>query len=376
MVFGIVIVAVAVGLSGCTGEDDQTSGGFGDPADNEQDNDPDDNDPDDNDPQENQQDPDLDCEDIECGDDEICVDGQCIDADKQGVSCAAPQWYQIDGAGTHVLQADPSGSENLLNTGCSQDDLSPQAVFGIEVDQPMQLEATVTDSELADPLAVEVRAECDNPTLVQDCQVGAASWSAGTEFPYYIIVEASSGVEIAEFELEIEAAAEVCDSPGEFRCDGDDLVQCYADGTEERTFACPYGCEDGECIGDSCDNPFVADESMSVTVDMEPFNNTMNFQNSPQCSTGGSTGPITSGQDLVFELPGLSAGDEVTLTAPHSSMAIGIMDSCAGAPQCIAGDDLNGELEWTVQSGGDYYGVFNFFTANDDEQLEFSVDRP
>lgn len=313
------------------------------------------------------------CDGVTCGEGEYCEDGDCVSV-PHGLSCEAPHRLALDGAeGTKTVAADPSGETPLLNTNCSEDgDESPQSVFAFSVDEPMRMNARISESNHI--LVKELRVgTCDNRTLAEWCSFNEQNWFVEPDTDYYLIVEANAEWMVGPFELELEWEELVCSPPGEWGCDDDVRTRCWA-GEEVRYYDCATGCNAGECLGDSCQNPIELHGSMSVEADLNSYDDNINFEDSPSCSTNGSDGPSTTGKDMVFHIPDVSQGQRIEVTAPSTAYAIGIMDDCVDSgAQCVAGDDLNSKLEWTADAAGDYYIVVDHFTGGGEEQ-HFSIE--
>ena len=310
------------------------------------------------------------CVDVECSDGMFCQGGECIEGGL-GYSCADPMRLNLNSEGTKTVTGNPSAQPPTENTSCSDDgDESPQMVFGFSVDQPTLLTARVANSEHL--LVNEMRVgQCDNHTLADGCSMNEQNWVVEPDLDHFMIVEANSGWMVGEFELELEVVHLVCEA-GERNCREGNMVRCSG-GMDTVEVACPFGCEEGECIGDSCSNPLVVDGSMSMEVNTASFHNLVDFGDSPSCSSLGAEGPTTNGQDLVVSLPGLTAGQTVQATSPGGYYRIGLLEECQSAPQCVVGNSTGGELNWEVDVSGDYFVIFNRATSTN-EDAEFSID--
>jgi hypothetical protein len=293
----------------------------------------------------------------------------------EGFGCANPfDLGVLSGTEIRDYEANPAGQPNLLNTTCSEDDHSAQAVYKFQVEEPIRMSSRIVGSSQI--LVQELRVgSCTTATeeVVQFCSINRQEWTAMPGQDYFIIIEArvgdpegdeavgESGL-ISNFDFELTTEEFVCFPAGEKTCVGDDIEFC-AGGDEIRTTPCGTGCQNGECLGDSCANPLEVNGSVSVDVELSSYSNTNNFQESPSGTSSGATGSgtNTTGQDLVFFLPGLSGGQTVEVVA-DSTFVIGVMESCGAAtPSCVAGNDLDGELSWEVEEAGDYYVVVDRF---------------
>ncbi len=327
------------------------------------------------------------CEDVQCDSGFTCVEGSCEPNVDEGYGCANPRDLGVlSGDAVHTLEFNAQGQPNLMNTSCSEDDHSAQGVIKFQVEEPTRVSSRVAGASII--LVQELRVDtCSSPSGIDFCSINQQSWTALPGETYFIIVEARTGDPgdedspvgesglIGEFIFEITTEEFTCYPAGERSCAGDDVEHC-AGGDEIRTYECGTGCNDGECIADSCSNPLEVSASTTVEVELSSFRNTMNFQNSASCTTSGPTGSGTSttGQDLVFSLPGLTGGQRVEIKAPDSTFVVGVMESCnESSPSCVVGNDSDGELSWEVEEAGDYYVVVNRFQMSSNS-AEFSID--
>ena len=317
------------------------------------------------------------CDDIGCEAGTRCVEGVCEAQAAQGYGCADPfNLGLLKGEKVDVLEASPQGQPNLLNTSCSVDNHSAQAIFSFQVDEPMKIDSRIVGSShiLVQELRVGL---CTSPGAVSWCTINEKHWTALPGEEYFLIVEARQGDPgadsvvgesglINDFQLEIATRPYTCYPAGERSCEGGEVQLC-AGGDELRSIGCSTGCNGGECLGDSCQNPIEVQGSLSLEAELSSFQHTMDFQDSPSCTSSGATGggTRTLGQDLVFRLPGLTGGQTVEVEAPSSAFVLAVMDSCnASAPTCLVGDDTTGSLSWEVERSGDYYVVANRFTSS------------
>lgn len=314
--------------------------------------------------------------DEECEDGEVCHDDECIQL-VEGISCMNPMELDVSEAGTVTATLNPQQEPILDGTTCA-DEESPQGVFSLSVETASRLTARVSDSQFASPLIKELRVgQCDNETMAEWCSINTQNWIAEPDTDYFIIVEADAQGLVGEFELEVEVEPLVC-NPGERSCDGGDRTYC-AGGDQIVTYSCVDGCVDGKCVGDGCANPFETTETgKTVSTSLSSYHNNFDFSSdTANCSSSGS-GVTTSGQDLVFSLPGLDAGQTVEVLLPEvdeSSYAIGVMKTCLEtAPDCVYGHTTSGDFEWMPQEAGDYFLVINRFSlTSDDDERQFEV---
>lgn len=304
------------------------------------------------------------CEQVTCEADERCVNGVCEPTGPEGASCAAPIALGVLGTDEPlVASADPSAWPNLFNTGCSSDNDSGQAVFSFTLASDSLVTLEFTDSTAQ--MVLEVRgSDCSDSTGALTCGTFGQEFYGVAGATYHLVVEGRQGTQTGQFSVELSASELACSPPGAWTCDGDQRVQCYA-GTELRYFQCAAGCDDGVCRGETCDVPIVVEGSIAVTGDAAANEHNFNFADQPSCSTAGTAGPITTGQDIVFHLPGVVAGQTVAVDTTHQpgGVVIAVLKSCDITAGCAAADDTTGKLEWEADQSGDYYVIIDRFTA-------------
>ena len=364
VIFCVLLVAVAMGA--CA-EDDDNSNLLANTGNVEENDNQDEKDNQDEQNQNNQEDP---CADVECAADEVCFEGQCEPAADPGYGCHEPTDIgELSADDSQEVTADATGQPNVVSTTCgSEHEESPQAVFSFTVDEPMEIDISIEDS--TDPLVIEIREDsCRDEEAATSCDNAfEQTHYAIPGVTYYVVVEPVSQWNLGEFTLSFETSGLVCAPPGAWSCDDDIRVQCFA-GVEERTYECGADCVDGECLGEGCHNPIEVTGSITVEGDVSAYDSSgrFDFSDSPACSTQGTSGPTTSGQDLLFSLPGLLEGQTVIVDALDSPTinAIGILDECDEEnTQCIAGNDTDQLMEWTVPADGDYFVVVNQFATS------------
>ncbi len=305
------------------------------------------------------------CEDVECEEGEICVEGVCQGMADPGYSCAEPYDLGVLDGGLHTLNPNPGLQPNLLATGCAAEDASPEAVIRFEVAQAAVIHVN-TDRAFEDiPIPVMAReirqGSCVSQDAAVECTINPLSVEVQPGEEYYLVLEANQGIDINEFVVELEVQELACSPAGQRVCEDGEVTLCFA-GMEERVSRCADACDgDGEnCLGDSCANPIEVTASQTFTGDFGAYRNEFDFSDSLSCSTEGTTGVNSPGRDVVFRLPGLTAGDTVEVDKGDLGAAvIGLMSSCSQTPTCVVGDTTTGVLTWTVTSDGDYYVVIS-----------------
>lgn len=300
------------------------------------------------------------CDGVVCVTGEACVDGDCVAVGDIGFSCEAPRNLGTLVAGTPLqIDGNSDGQPVLLKTGCSAKDHSSQSVFKFRVEENTEVHVKFLETTL--PVVMELREDgCVDGSNALFCDAQPRSFEAKAGKDYYLVIEARHDYSTGNFKVELSAAAQACSPAGGWTCEGTQRVQCYA-GTEKRAFECGSGCISGVCTGDTCENAIVVDGSVRIQGISRAFENNFDFKDSPSCSTDRLTGPVTSGQDVVFSLSGLKVGQLVKIdtTTESGRGVIGITKSCGISAGCIAADDQSGKLNWTVDVAGDYFVVID-----------------
>lgn len=364
---GALIAALVLGA--CTGEEDEQSGGFGDnitpgPSENDssQDNDEEEND------QEDEQE-DTSCEDVSCDDGEVCVEGECIHQTRAGYSCAEPFDLGTLGDGVTVTEtADPRGEENVMTTLCSHDDESPQAVFRFDVDAPMAINIDAEHTASMNPIVTELRTDsCQqlpDDDMCEDWQL------VEPDRDHYVIVEALQGNLIAEFELTLSAEEAACAPHGATSCQDGHRVSCSM-GAAEETLECLDGCDDAECIGADCSNPIEINGSTTLVGEVYGHRNSLDLDEDASCALDiGST----TGQDVVFSMPDLHAGQVLEVIPPgNGNWVVAVVDDCdmsAEVLECVDGGIDYADFSWQVEQDGDYYVVVTRLSVDDPNDIQ------
>ncbi len=300
------------------------------------------------------------CDGVVCASGEACVDGGCVVVGDIGFSCDAPRDLGTLASGTPLtIDGNSDGQPVLLKTGCATKDHSSQSVFKFQVAEDAEVQAKFL--ETTQPVVMELRENgCVDGSTALFCDVKPGSFQAKAGKDYYLIVEARHDYSTGDFKVELTAANQICSPAGGWTCEGTKRVQCYA-GTEKRPFECGSQCDSGVCDGDACESAIVVDGTARVQGQLQAFGNNFDFNKSPSCSTNKLTGPITSGQDVVFSWPGLKVAHQVMFdtTSDAGRGIIGITKSCGLSAGCIAADDQTGKLNWTVDTAGDYFVIID-----------------
>lgn len=163
------------------------------------------------------------------------------------------------------------------------------------------------------------------------------------------------------FSLELEITDLECTPIGGSMCSGDDISICEG-GKAQNIYTCGEACSMDFCGGDICENA-IAVRSFPYTFTgktEKTYRSRLDFGDATACNypDGGAAFP-TPGEDVTFSLPGLQAGQKLTVDASPeagnmSDSAIFVLESCDKST-CKIGRDLGDKLEgWEVPAAGDY----------------------
>lgn len=377
----IALLAFAGFATGCPGEDDDPHrpGPTGPSTDLDAGDDADVDDPEDTEEDTDVDDPPDDSCGGECDDGEICQDDECIEVG-DGISCDNPIEIDLDSEGTTLETVHPQNEPNLIESDCYHDDV-PRVAFHLSGDAVASVNAQIVATDFPQTFEMDIRqGQCEFHSSRLDpnnaCRGdGQTSWVAEPGIDNFLLVGTPEEPPTASFDIEFDVQHLEC-MPGERSCDGDDRLFC-AGGTEERSYPCFDGCAGGDCVGDTCSNPVEVTASRTFNVEMDSLRNTIDFSDSPSCSSLGAEGPTTNGRDLVFSIPDIAAGQVIEATSPGGHFRIGLMEpnECnESAPECIAANSTGGHLSWEATAHGDYYVVINRASMTEDEIAEFSID--
>lgn len=303
-----------------------------------------------------------------------CVKGICVLADLN-VACESPiDLGEVDLDSPASGSGETSNFADALETSCAADDgfSGAENVIHFTVPQPARVNFRLTSIAAVD-WVVEVRTDsCTDPAdplVCSDVEDFLFVAEPGTD--YYLVVEPASGIDQGAFDFEMDFTELVCSPPGAKTCAGDDVSVCLA-GTSQQIRACGTGCSGGACLGDSCDNPFAVTASMSIAGDTNAYASTLDFSGEPTCSESGDAGIATPGAEIVLSLPGLTAGQTVTIDAgapDTNDNGIFILDDCSDQVACLAAVDLGETLAWDVPADGSYFIVIDKLSDTDNPFL-------
>ncbi len=332
------------------------------------------------------------CLGVECMADQRCVRGTCVAASSK-VSCEDFEDIgELEADTTYMGSGDTAGYADAIATICPSEGLYSGAENAIKftVASAGGAEFSVSTSDPIDWL-MEVREDCSDPgmdppdnnePMPGDLARAQCSNSASLSFTvrpgrdYWLIVEPAAGaIDTGTFEWTLDLGpARLC-SVGRTCQDATTVLQCFA-GVEERVLSCGTTCTNGSCAGDLCTNALEVTAAMSWSGDADAFTSFFDFADQTSCSMDGVEGIATPGPDMVLSLPGLTAGQRVSVDASmmdDNDNAIFVLDSCDVNSGCLAGRDLGDKLDFDVPADGDYFVVIDKLT-NSTHTFNYTID--
>jgi hypothetical protein len=306
-------------------------------------------------------------------------------------------------AGVKMVTGSTVGGSTRVGSACGFTSAN-EKVFKFTLSGPARLDlALMPDSDIN--WVMDLRAgDCDGTSSLYCARNTRTTLIANDDKTYFLVVEPLESASEGSFKLSITPSALVCLPVGDRSCAGDDLKQCIQGGEQEETLRCAAPCTEGACGGDLCENAIVV---TSFPFDLEgpadPYQSSFNFAGPNTCVNpdttyippdpndpdanmmpdppGTMTGSIaTPGQDVVFKLPGLVAGQKLTVDASTalgdaSDNAIFVLNTCDPMSCLVAldiGDVLSG---WEVPTSGDYTVVVDRRTSsNQDIKIRLTLE--
>lgn len=287
-----------------------------------------------------------------CTPEEICVEDVCLARD----SCAIADDIGMLMPGTPVTRTGSFVTLGVDSTesSCGGENSSRERVIVFELAERSLVSYTANWTGQFDGV-LDFRSTCEEPSSSVECtdiEFGERFLDAGT---HYLVMEMKFG-NPGEYSIELEAQPAAC-NPGERACIGNDLEICSPAG-EEAVFACGDTCGGNACAGDSCAAPIVVSgNGGTFSGASQPYTGLFNFSQNASCGNA-----ATPGYDIVFSLPGLQSGDVVTIdtaTGDANSNGIFIMEGCSTNPTCIEAFTTVEDIDWVVQTPGDYFVVID-----------------
>jgi hypothetical protein len=292
---------------------------------------------------------DLTCPTVPCGTNEVCLDGACVADTSCGL--AADLGVLTSGVAVNDSGSFLTDGRDNLSASCSGATSSSERVVKFTLSERSLVDFAADWTGQFDG-TVSIRTTCEDvnsEVLCDDNETGARLLDAGD---YFVVLEMKFG-NPGTYDLTIQSETSGC-TLGQATCMQDTLLTC-PNGTVPEPIACPDSCTSGACDGDSCASAItVTGAGGTYTADAGALSSTLNFGSNVSCGS-----VATPGFEVVFYLPGLTAGQIVNvngLTGDNNVNAIFITSACGATETCVA-NYVSENVEWVVQTGGDYYVV-------------------
>ncbi len=313
----------------------------------------------------------------ECSADEVCIEGACV-TDTAELKCG-----RVESLGELALDSPVTATgslrdqSNVLTTSCGSPE-GEEAIFHFTVEETAQVYFDATWMGQYDGV-IEFRTDsCETPGSAMDpCfDHESRSFRAEAGSDYYMVVELSNG-RPHDFTVELEAREAGC-VLGEVTCTDQVLSRCNTDGSTDD-YDCAGDCNGAQtsCRGDVCEEAIGVTASATYAGDNAAYESSYNFVSNASCEIEG-TAVGTPGPEVVFALPGLTAGQQVIVdaqTGDNNNNAIFITSNCGRIDEltCVAQDYINESLSWTVPADGTYY-VFVDKSSGAGSNFQYGID--
>ena len=328
------------------------------------------------------------CGDTTCGPEETCVnDMKCLPANQ--VKCDNAQdlgTLQIGKTKT-INDSFKNDSDDALETNCSGSKGSPEKVYKFEAPSSSHAQIDVkTNFKGQFDAKLEFRqGKClrsgDKIGEYGQCIDSDTSVFVPKGSTFYLVVENDVGMG-GDFTIEMTPGA-ACSfgAYGEYGCKMGDRYLCEQVNNQpnEKKFACPAGCNNARCNGDSCSNPIVIKKSSSnngklLQGDLSGFRNRINFKNAPMTCSVNGVQANSLGPEVYYKIEA-DKGDTLSFDVSESSVStvndnlIYLSNNCKSSPGQFAckktWDKEKGS--WTATKKGTYWLVVDKFStaAND-----------
>lgn len=215
---------------------------------------------------------------------------------------------------------------------------------------------------------VEVRTACDDDSAVVQCNDQEDRMMLLEPGRYYVLLNQVFG-NAEDYTLTLTAETALC-VPGVTTCDGDTLQTCPNPLMPQEN-ECGTGCTAGVCTGSVCSDAIVVTGSGTFSGSGQAHlatSNNLNFGTNAGCTEDDDGTLIpTPGYEVVFFLPGLTAGQTIGVDAETGDTninAIFITQSCGDTAACSAAFRYSEDIEWVVDADGDYYVIVDKRTTS------------
>lgn len=317
------------------------------------------------------------CDTVTCEAGEKCVRGDCVPEASKLACDEVNELGELAMDQTHTLNGDTTGFVDTLSTTCGMAGAFNGAENAFSFTAAGSGTATM---ELTTDAAVNWLMEVRRGGCASAADVATCNTSERITFPvvegqeYFLVVEPEVGFDKGAFEIELTFTESACAPFGSRTCAEGHVEECRASGAV--TLNCPAGCEEGACLGDTCDSAIEVTGPGTYAGNITALDSIFNFEGEVSCGTTGNSGFRSTGQDLVLRVPGLTAGQVVTVDASSDAQdqVIAVLSTCDGAaPTCVGRNDLGDMLTWTVAEDGDYFFVIDTSTPSNGD-YSFTVD--
>ena len=260
---------------------------------------------------------------------------------------------------------------------------------------------SVVHVELDSALGVEMRfGDCGRATSRYMCDTDEFAIPTGFGAPQgYLILEALDDLVPDQVEVMVTVAqGPICEEDeGQSECvDADTARVCRVsvsspDVPRWEEGQCARGCEEGQCLGDSCSAPLSMSSGEILTFNNLGLRDRHTEYEGVGCSLPGGdddNGLVLRGRELVIELTALVEGDQVGIDLDvtglinwaHEPVELDglvvatIKDDCAVESACLAvWDDFEDRFHFEVPADGDYLLVIESVNRFDG-QIEVAVE--
>ncbi|RVU42568.1 hypothetical protein EA187_15365 [Lujinxingia sediminis] len=259
----------------------------------------------------------------------------------------------------------------VLEAGANVVELGPglDAVAGINAcDSVAQSSSVIVRFELPADGVLSFDGEAIAVSLLQQpcsgvggfcaSEIGALNVIAGV--PFYAAVARPD----VETQLDVVYSPhQACEPVGQMTCvDASQLEACTTGFASIQvpiwvTSECPAGCENDACVGNSCDNPIVVEESISLQIRGEALSNTFDNFGAPNCVWD----TPSEGRELVFQVENVQVGETIAVEIddPLNFYRVSILSSCAQSAECLASDVPGAVMEFEASEAGTYFVVID-----------------
>lgn len=276
------------------------------------------------------------------------------------------------------------GTTNVIELPCGRA-AAPDAVIELTPsDSPARLRLTLPPNFAASvyfgPSCDVTQARCQDAAALER-RNGLIGLAVTPEIRTFLVIESARVTnDTGSFTMNVEVTPFVC--PADLptindgrakRCDANgQLMQCNGE-VEIVVGECPHGCHRNFCNGDTCATAISVLE-FPYTFQSNPFplfGDDTWFENADLATCGIQR--AQTGDDVMFRLPNLVAGQRVTVdaSADVGDFAPGnvlIKSTCEDDGVCLANSGIFEKIEdWVVPADGDYFVIVERILSDTDQ---------